>query len=525
VQASAEAEAALRAQAEEAARRAYEGLEAAMALAEEAQARGGEARAEHEAAVAAAFERRLEEARAAMGAATQEALEGLLARAREVAASVELDEAQTRQRIDAQLREAGWEVDSVELTHGRGARPVEGKNVAVSEWPMEGGRADYVLFVGLVCVGVVEAKRAARDVAGALEQAKRYSRGLELGGCAEWVEGGPWGVYKVPFLFSTNGRPFVRQLEGQSGVWFWDARTPKRPSRPLAGWYTPTVLWEMLGRDEAGAEARLARGTWHGLEALRSYQRAAIEAVERALAEGKGSALLAMATGTGKTLMALGLIYRLLKAGRFRRILFLVDRTALGEQALNAFRSTHLGGSQTLATEYEVAGLEVAVPEANVKLHVATVQGMVQRLLGGRAEDEDEPAAKRRKTSREDEEREPARLSVDLYDCIIVDECHRGYALDRAMSDTDIEHRRAYAEEYVSKYRRVLDYFDAFKLGLTATPARHTTEIFGAPVFSYTYREAVVDGYLIDHLPPRRDQDPAWPRWHPLGGWRAGPGL
>src|SRR5262249_43823852 len=109
-----------------------------------------------------------------------------------------------------------------------------------------------------------------------------------------------------------------------------------------------------------------------------------------------------------------------------------------------------------------------------------TVQGLVQRVLSP-GED-------------------TARLPVDEYDCIVVDECHRGYLLDRELSDTELGFRSY--DEYISKYRRVLDYFDAVKIGLTATPALHTTEIFGAPIFTYSYREAVVDGYLVDHEPP-----------------------
>ena len=90
--------------------------------------------------------------------------------------------------------------------------------------------------------------------------------------------------------------------------------------------------------------------------------------------------------------------------------------------------------------------------------------------------------------------------TVDQYDCIVVDECHRGYLLDRELSDTEIKFRSF--EDYISKYRRVIDYFDAVKIGLTATPALHTTEIFEPPVYTYSYREAVIDGYLIDHEPP-----------------------
>ena len=105
---------------------------------------------------------------------------------------------------------------------------------------------------------------------------------------------------------------------------------------------------------------------------------------------------------------------------------------------------------------------------------------MVQRVLY-RGEDETPP-------------------TVDQYDCIVVDECHRGYLLDRELSDTELS--SASYDDYISKYRRVLDYFDAVKIGLTATPALHTTQIFGAPIFTYSYREAVIDGYLVDHEPP-----------------------
>jgi type I restriction enzyme, R subunit len=91
---------------------------------------------------------------------------------------------------------------------------------------------------------------------------------------------------------------------------------------------------------------------------------------------------------------------------------------------------------------------------------------------------------------------------VDQYDCIVVDECHRGYLLDRELSDREFQFRDE--DDYISKYRRVLDHFDAVKIGLTATPALHTKEIFGTPIFSYSYREAVVDGFLVDHEPPIR---------------------
>ena len=187
-----------------------------------------------------------------------------------------------------------------------------------------------------------------------------------------------------------------------------------------------------------------------------------------------------MATGTGKTKTCIALIYRLLKAKRFRRILFLVDRSALGEQAANAFKDTRMERLQTFADIFGIKELEVQAPDDDTAVHLATVQGMVQRVLY--PSDGTPPPP------------------IDQYDCIIVDECHRGYLLDRELSDTELSFRGY--DDYVSKYRRVLDYFDAVKVGLTATPALHTTQIFGTPVFAYGYREAVVDGYLVDYEPP-----------------------
>ena len=190
--------------------------------------------------------------------------------------------------------------------------------------------------------------------------------------------------------------------------------------------------------------------------------------------------LLAMATGTGKTKTCIALIYRLLKVKRFRRVLFLVDRSALGEQAANAFKDTRMESLQTFADIVGIKELDEPKPDTDTAVHIATVQGMVQRALYP-GEDEAPPA-------------------VDQYDCIVVDECHRGYLLDRELSDTELSFRSY--DDYISKYRRVLDYFDAVKIGLTATPALHTTQIFGAPIFTYSYREAVIDGFLIDHEPP-----------------------
>jgi len=395
------------------------------------------------------------------------------------ASAVQLDEADTRKLIDEQLREVGWTVDSGALTYAKGARPEKGKHLAIAEWPTASGPADYVLFVGLTPVAAVEAKRKNIDVSGALQQAKRYSRSFKIDdGLA--APGGPWGEFQIPFVFSSNGRPFLRQLATRSGTWFCDLRNPENLGHALDGWYTPDGLVALLKRDEARAHEQLKDEPFNYGFPLRHYQQAAIQAVEAAIGQGQREMLLAMATGTGKTKTCIALIYRLLKAQRFRRVLFLVDRSALGEQAANAFKDTRMESLQTFADVFGIKELDDQRPDSDTAVHVATVQGLVQRVLYP-----SEGVA-------------PA--TVDQYDCIVVDECHRGYLLDRELSDTELGFRNF--DDYISTYRRVLDYFDAVKIGLTATPALHTTQIFGIPIFNYGYREAVIDGYLVDHEPP-----------------------
>lgn len=390
-----------------------------------------------------------------------------------------LDEKQTRQIIDTQLQAAGWEADTQNLRHDRGTRPQKGRNVAIAEWPTASGPADYVLFVGLIPIAVVEAKRKNIDVSAAIQQAKRYSRGFAVDSSMQ-SSGGPWDSNHIPFVFSTNGRPYLKQMETQSGIWFCDSRRRENLSRARDGWYTPEGLMYLLKSDEAKANEQLTAESFDYGFALRYYQKDAIRATEQGIAEGRRKMLLAMATGTGKTKTCIALIFRLLKVKRFRRVLFLVDRSALGEQAANTFKDTRMDGIQSFADIFGIKELDEPAPETETAVHIATIQGMVKRLLYA-GENQTPP-------------------SVDQYDCIVVDECHRGYLLDRELSDQEISFRSF--EDYVSKYRRVIDYFDAVKIGLTATPALHTVDIFGAPIYTYSYREAVVDGYLIDHEPP-----------------------
>lgn len=398
------------------------------------------------------------------------------------AEKVELDEATTRVLIDEQLRNAGWMVDSAVLRHASGVRPEPGKAMAIAEWPTTSGPVDYALFIDGRCVGVIEAKREVRDVPGRLGQAKRYAIGIDLAP-DELPEGGPWAsghdAFRVPFLFVTNGRPYVKQLETKSGIWFWDARPGQGEARALPEWFSPRDLVERLEQRTEEAERQAEHEL--GVAGLRPYQTDALKAVEQAIDTGQRSMLLAMATGTGKTRLAIALMYELLRRKRFRRILFLVDRNALGRQTLDAMSTTDTVGFLKFDEVFPVADLAKKFPEATDRVQVATVQAMIRRVY-------DDPEAER--------------PTPGTYDLIIVDEAHRGYTLDAELREDDLGFRNL--EDYLSAYRRVLDYFDATKVALTATPALHTREIFGAPVYHYSYRQAVIDGYLIDHRPPRR---------------------
>jgi type I restriction enzyme R subunit len=409
----------------------------------------------------------------------------LLQQSERAAEAIELDEADTRLIVDAKLRAMGWKADTNRLRHALGRRPDPSGAVAIAEWPTESGPVDYALFVKGRCVGVIEAKKLGTDVPSVLEQTKRYASGIRLA-ADEALAASPWrhgpeAAYRVPFVFATNGRPFVKQLATKSGIWFWDARRATNTAAALPEWFSPNDIEEKLAQDLDADRHGLA-GEPFDYTGLRPYQRQAVEAIEAAVADGRRDLLVAMATGTGKTRTCVALMYRLLKHKRFRRILFLVDRDALGDQAEKALDNTELEGLLKFSATFNVAKLAKKIPEKEDRVQVATVQSLVRRILYPADEDD--------------------RPSPGLYDCIIVDEAHRGYLLDAELREEDLNFRTL--DEYLSRYRRVLDYFDAVKIGLTATPALHTTQIFGPPVFSYGYRQAVVDGFLIDHLPPRR---------------------
>lgn len=146
------------------------------------------------------------------------------------------NEAETRKIIDAQLRKVGWEADTDNLRYSKGTRPQNGRNIAIAEYPTDNGFADYVLFVGMKPIAVIEAKTSYKDVSAVIDcQCKEYSRSLR--GVNDFEN---WRGFKVPFTFATNGRPYYSQLEMKSGIWFLDLRRDDNTPKALRGWISPT---------------------------------------------------------------------------------------------------------------------------------------------------------------------------------------------------------------------------------------------------------------------------------------------
>ncbi|WP_318454126.1 type I restriction-modification system endonuclease [Photobacterium leiognathi] len=424
--------------------------------------------------------------------------------------SLDLNEAETRYLIDLQLRKAGWDADTQNLTFAKGTRPQEGRNIAIAEWPTAAdetghtGFADYVLFAGLIPVGVIEAKKINTDVMGKLPEAYRYSKYFdfsllrdELKALANTQEAldhieqylpdnqTTWPdsigtTFKIPFCFSANGREYRAAQKSKSGIWYRDVRHNTNMAKALPEWHRPEELLAMLENDQQQQNSWFSDNSDMSDLGLRYYQEEAVQAVENAIIAGQQDILLAMATGTGKTRTAIALMYRLIQSQRFKRVLFLVDRTSLGKQALGSFEDTNIKGD-TFNAIFKVKGLTDRFPDDSTKIHVATVQSLVKRTLQS---DEVMP--------------------VGRYDCIIVDEAHRGYILDKEQTEGEEKFRNL--QDFISSYRRIIDHFDAVKIALTATPALHTINIFGGerkePVYRYSYRKAVIDGFLCDQEPP-----------------------
>ncbi len=348
---------------------------------------------------------------------------------------------------------------------------------AVEEFPTESGPVDYALFVKGKLIGMIEAKKLSIGAENVLEQTKRYSRGVEN-------TIGHWREYKVPFLYSSNGEL----------IFYLDVRKKKKISFQISDFHTPQAMSDKLKRNTEKAERWFQTNPVNNIKRLRPYQISAIKAIEDALCNCKNRMLIAMATGTGKTFMAISFIYRLLKSGYAKKILFLVDRRALAAQTVSSISAFETLDGLKLDKCYEVYSQKFrrddfeenctfdpqVLPEdyltkpqeKHTYIYVSTIQRMSINLFGKEAQG-DMPY---------DIEVKKLDIPINAFDLIIADECHRGYS----------------AKE-TGTWKRTLEYFDAVKIGLTATPASHSLAMFKNKVFSYSTKEAVLDGYLVDY--------------------------
>ncbi|NUK04759.1 type I restriction endonuclease subunit R [Streptomyces lunaelactis] len=387
-----------------------------------------------------------------------------------------LNEVQARETIDAMLRAAGWQVQDRDQVN-----PQAAQGVAVREFTIATGRADYVLYIDGKIVGVIEAKREGDHLSDALIQNDRYAAGvLKDHSLAVWRKGEPFA-----FRYATTG----------AETYFLNRLDPDARSRETFSFHRPETVARWMQRADAKPKAPTFRAGLRRMpplepNGLRLAQLDAISGLEDSLAHDRSRSLIQMATGAGKTYTAVAEAYRLLKYAGARRVLFLVDRNNLGKQAVEAFRNfTTPDDGRKFSEIYNVERLGSAGVQETSSVVVCTIQKMYSLLRGETLTDDDAADEAddsnlfqvETNTYAADQPVEvgySADVPLESFDLIIVDECHRSiYGL----------------------WRGVLEYFDAHLVGLTATPTPQTLGFFGRNLVSeYTYAQAVADGVNVD---------------------------
>jgi type I restriction enzyme, R subunit len=373
-------------------------------------------------------------------------------------------EAIARKNIDHLLTAAGWIVQdykSINLGAGIG--------VAVREFPTGRGEADYLLFVDRKAVGVVEAKKEGTTLSGVSEQSAKYQ--------TSFPEDIPHVELPLPFAYESTG------VETH----FTDIRDPDYRSRRVFSFHRPETLKEWTG---AGASpAPTLRGRLREMPPLieKGLWKAQIESVtklEQSLAQGRPRSLIQMATGSGKTFTAVNFIYRLIKHGGAKRVLFLVDRNNLSKQTLAEFQKFITPDDGRKFTElYNVQRLTSNAIDPVSKVTITTIQRLYSMLKGEEYEEENEEESLFELNLGENFDPKAVRYNADIpiesYDFIVTDECHRSI---------------------YNLWRQVLEYFDAFLIGLTATPSKYTLGFFNQNlVTEYTHERAVADGVNVGY--------------------------
>ena len=390
-------------------------------------------------------------------------------------------EALAREAIDAALAAAGWAVQDFAALNLHAAR-----GVAVREFPLAPGYgfADYLLYVDAQAAGVIEAKKAGTTLSGVEPQAVKYADGLP--------PALPAPVRPLPFLYQSTG----------DETWFTNGLDPQPRSRRVFWFHKPETLADWLAAEPVflpeidrqpdplslrPASLRLRLQTFPPLDArgLRSAQATAIANLERSLRENRPRALIQMATGSGKTIATISAIYRLIKHGDATRVLFLVDRDNLGKQAYRELQAWVTPDDGRKFTElYNVQRLANNKLDPVARVVITTIQRLYSMLkdepeLVPGAEDGslfDSLAALR--NSPAPVVYNPA-LPIETFDFVFIDECHRSI---------------------YTVWRQVLEYFDAFLVGLTATPSKQTFGFFQQNlVMEYGHAQAVADRVNVDY--------------------------
>ena len=370
-------------------------------------------------------------------------------------------EQEARVKIDRLLELAGWIVQnsgSVNLHAGRG--------VAVREFPLKSGHgtSDYLLCVDQKAIGVVEAKPVGFTLTGVEAQSEKYSTGLP--------DDLPAYRRPLPFLYESTG------VETQ----FTNGFDPEPRSRLIFSFHTPKALAEETYAAPSNLRQRLKTMPPLNAAGLWPVQERAITNLEESLAAGRPRALVQMATGSGKTFMACNQIYRLIKHAGAHRVLFLVDRSNLGRQALREFQGFTVPDDGRKFTElYNAQLLQSGRIDPVSRVCISTIQRVYSILKGEDLDpDVDELSGFDLATMR----REPPPVEynqdvpIEYFDVIVIDECHRSI---------------------YNLWRQVLEYFDGFLIGLTATPSMQTFGFFQQNlVMEYNHEQAVADGVNVD---------------------------
>ncbi|AMK75603.1 MULTISPECIES: type I restriction-modification enzyme R subunit C-terminal domain-containing protein [Methylomonas] len=370
-------------------------------------------------------------------------------------------EAKARQQIDQKLLQSGWLIQDLKQLNLGAAQ-----GIAVREYPTDTGPADYVLFVNRQAVGVIEAKRdeAAENITTVENQTARYAHAK-----LKWRKDNT----PLPFLFESTGQ-IIR---------FTDERDPVPRSRELFHFFKPEQLIDWLKQPDTLRNRLYQQMPELPIRNLRDCQINAVTGLEQSLANNKPRALVHMATGAGKTFTAITSVYRLLKFGGAKRILFLVDTRNLGKQAHQEFMAYSPPDDARKFTElYNVQRLASNSIDPHAQVCISTIQRMYSILSGEAIDDtaEDLSLNELQQTSNQAKlvRYNPA-VPIESFDFIVIDECHRSI---------------------YNLWKQVLDYFDAFLIGLTATPDKRTFGFFNENIVAeYSYEQSVADGVNVGY--------------------------